>query len=88
MSDTAPPPSQPPPPFTVLRGHSQEVTVARFVPWAQNPLRLLSGDASGACLLWNVTTRRPQASFQASPDRQAVLEMCAPGTAEDSTIIT
>ena len=82
------PPPLPPPPFTVLRGHRQEVAVVRFVPWAQSPLRLLSGDASGACLLWNVAARRPLASFQASRARQSVLEMCAPGTAADSAFIT
>lgn len=89
MSDKgAAPPPPPPPPFTVLRGHRQEVAVVRFVPWAQNPLQLLSGDVSGACLLWDVTTRHPLASFQANSARQSVLEMCAPGTAADSAIVT
>lgn len=78
----------PPPPFTVLRGHRQEVAVVRFVPWAQGPLQLLSGDAGGACLLWSVAARRPLAAFQAGSARQTVLEMCAPGTATDSAIVT
>lgn len=50
----------PPPPTGVLRGHTAEVTVARFAPWRDTtdmPV-LFSASADGELRLWSLRTHR------------------------------
>lgn len=82
------PPPPPPPPFAVLRGHTQGVSVVRFLQQTAGPQRLVSGDVSGACCMWDVAARRTVATFQACGERQSVLEVCAPCTVTCDTLVT
>lgn len=55
----------PPEPVTVLRGHTSEVSAARFHPDGE---RLLTGDATGELRLWILATRRPVATLAGAHD--------------------
>ena len=76
-----------PPPYTVLRGHSHEISVVRFIQCLEEPMRLITGDVSGFCNLWNVVTRRPVATFRACEEQQSALEVCSPCSNPSSNII-
>ncbi|KAK0345111.1 Astra associated protein 1 Asa1 [Friedmanniomyces endolithicus] len=67
-------------PVYVLRGHTAQVHAVHFL--RQN-LRLLSGDADGWVVLWNVPIRRPVAVWRAH--KGAVLGL---GSWDDDRIIT
>jgi len=64
----------------VLRGHSAQVHAVRFL---RHNVRLLSGDADGWVVLWNVPIRRPVAVWRAH--KSAVLGL---GSWDDERIIT
>ncbi|KAK0938189.1 Astra associated protein 1 Asa1 [Friedmanniomyces endolithicus] len=70
----------PPQPMYVLRGHSAQVHAVRFL---RHNVRLLSGDADGWVVLWNVPIRRPVAVWRAH--KSAVLGL---GSWDDERIIT
>jgi WD40 repeat protein len=67
-------------PTYVLRGHSAQVHSLHFL---RDNLRLLSGDADGWVILWNIPIRRPVAVWQAHKD--TVLGI---GSWNDDNIIT
>ena len=52
----------PPQPAFILRGHSVEVHAVHFTPENR---RLLSGDADGWVVSWNLAWKRPAASWKA-----------------------
>ena len=56
------PPAQP---VYVLRGHTAQIHAVHF--YTDN-LRLISGDADGWVVIWNVPIRRPVAVWQAHKD--------------------
>ncbi|KAG8460984.1 hypothetical protein KFE25_010735 [Diacronema lutheri] len=57
--------SDPPRPVFVLRGHTAEVSAARFDP---SGTRLLTGDAGGELRLWDLEMRRPLATLARAHD--------------------
>ena len=59
MSTELLPPAQP---SFVLRGHSAQVHVVRFI---QGNTRLLSADADGWLVSWNIASKRPAAVWRA-----------------------
>jgi WD40 repeat protein len=71
------PPAQP---VYVLRGHTAQVHAVHFL---RDNLRLLSGDAEGWVVLWDVPIRRPVAVWKAHKD--VILGV---GTWGDDKIIT
>ena len=59
LSDQALPPAQP---AFILRGHSAQVHALHFT---QGNTRLLTGDADGWVVSWNLAYKRPVASWRA-----------------------
>lgn len=49
-------------PAYIFRGHSSPIHALRFY---RNNLRLISGDADGWIVIWNVVTKRPVAVWKA-----------------------
>lgn len=72
--------SSPPQPKYILRGHSSQVHNLCFL--RQNT-RLLTGDADGWVVLWNVITKRPVAVWRAHT--KGILGL-GPWTGTDSII--
>lgn len=58
MSSEPLPPAQP---IFILRGHSAEVHALHFT---QNNRRLLTGDADGWVVLWDLALKRPEATWK------------------------
>jgi ASTRA-associated protein 1 len=71
------PPAQP---AYVLRGHTAQIHAVHFL---RDNLRLLTGDAEGWVVLWNVPIRRPAAVWRAHIDVLLGL-----GNWDDDKIIT
>jgi ASTRA-associated protein 1 len=67
-------------PAYVLRGHTAQIHAVHFL---RDNLRLLTGDAEGWVVLWNVPIRRPAAVWRAHTD--VILGL---GSWDDDKIIT
>lgn len=52
----------PPQPKAILRGHNAQIHVARFI---RNNERLVTGDAEGFMVVWDLTIMRPRAVWRA-----------------------
>ena len=67
---------KPPDPEYALRGHLDPVTAVRFVPRGDE-LFVASGDTAGRVKLWDLSSRRPRAAWDASDSDLGVLEVHA-----------
>ncbi|KAI6325470.1 ASTRA complex subunit [Pyricularia oryzae] len=64
-TSAAPVPAQPAHPRSILRGHRAQVHAAAFV---RNNERLVTGDADGFVVVWDLTIMRPRAVWRAHED--------------------
>lgn len=64
-TSAAPVPAQPAQPRSILRGHKAQVHAAAFV---RNNERLVTGDADGFVVVWDLTIMRPRAVWRAHDD--------------------
>lgn len=62
MASTKQPPQSPATPTYILRGHTSPIHALHLFA---NNLRLISGDAEGWIVIWDMVSKRPVASWKA-----------------------
>jgi ASTRA-associated protein 1 len=96
MSASGPPVPPPLQPRAILRGHAAAVHAAAFVRTGlagassrpSTSRRLLTGDAEGWVVAWDLTTRRPRAVWKAHEGAILGLGEWAGGSGDEGRIIT